>query len=59
MGFFARFFRRLREPSTWGAVSALAIGVSASQEDVAGAANGVALAAALLGIFLPDAPKSE
>ena len=59
MGFFARFFRNLREPSTWGAVSALAIGVGASQEDVAGAANGVALAAALIGILLPDASKSE
>ena len=59
MGFFARFFRNLREPSTWGAVSALAIGVGASQEDVAGAANGVALSAALIGILLPDASKSE
>lgn len=59
MNFITRLLARLREPSTWGAVSVLAIGVGASQDDVAIEAQTVAVGAALLGVFLPDAPKSD
>lgn len=47
MGFITRLFSRLRESSTWGAVSALAIGVGASQEQLELSAHTVAVGAAL------------
>ena len=59
MGFIAGLFSRLREPSTWGAVSALALCVGASQEHLDLSAHTVAVGAALLCVLLPDAPKSD
>ena len=58
MDFLRRFFLRLTEPSTWGAVSVLSLGFGAAHEDWQSVLHPVAFGAVMLGIFLPK-PKSE